>query len=108
PSPSLRLVLCSGERLYHRDVADATALFGPQVRVVNQYGPTECTMTTTFHVAEPGASPDEPVPAGRPIPGAAVYLLDRRGRPVPPGMPGEVHIGGLGVAHGYLGDAEQT
>lgn len=108
PAPWLRLVLCSGERLYHRDVADATALFGPQVRVVNQYGPTECTMTTTFHVAEPGAAPDEPVPAGRPIPGAAVYLLDRRGRPVPPGMPGEVYIGGVGVAGGYLGDPEQT
>lgn len=119
PAPALRLLLCSGERLYQRDVTDAVGLFGPQLTVVNQYGPTECTMTSTFHVAtgagaaSPAAAdqapqPDEPVPAGRPIPGAAVYVLDRRGRPVPPGMPGEVYIGGVGVSAGYLNDEEQT
>lgn len=110
PAPSLRLVLCSGERLYQRDRSDAAALFGPQVSVVNQYGPTECTMTSTFQLPDGGTegAAEEPVPAGRPIPGAAVYILDRRGRPVPPGTPGEVHIGGAGVANGYLGDPAQT
>jgi amino acid adenylation domain-containing protein len=104
----VRLLLCSGERLHGRDVTDARALFGPRVVVVNQYGPTECTMTTTFHRVEEGAAPDGALPAGRPIPGARVHVLDPQRRPVPPGVPGEVHIGGAGVAAGYLDDPEQS
>ncbi|GIJ60865.1 hypothetical protein Vau01_083810 [Virgisporangium aurantiacum] len=111
-SRRLRLLLCSGERMYRRDVADAHALFGPQATVVNQYGPTECTMTSTFHVAEPGGELDDdlaqPLPVGGPIDGARVYVLDHRQRPVPPGVPGEVWIGGVGVTAGYLDDPAQT
>ncbi|GAA1043006.1 hypothetical protein GCM10009557_70340 [Virgisporangium ochraceum] len=105
---TVRLLLCSGERMYRRDVADAHALFGPQSTVVNQYGPTECTMTSTFHVAEPGGDPADPLLVGGPIDGCRIHVLDHRQRPVPAGVPGEVWIGGTGVTAGYLNDREQT
>jgi len=71
-------------------------------RLVNQYGPTECTMTTTrFPVpADPG-TPDDLI--GTPIHGASVHLLGPDLRPVPDGDTGEIHIGGGGVARGYGG-----
>jgi amino acid adenylation domain-containing protein len=99
----LRLVLVSGEPLLSADCIRARQVFGAGVVVVNQYGPTECTMTTTwFPVAGP-AGERAMVPAGRPIAGARVYLLNRRLVPVPAGAPGEVCIGGAGVTRGYLG-----
>ncbi|MEO3807572.1 amino acid adenylation domain-containing protein [Sphaerisporangium sp. B11E5] len=72
--------------------------------VVNHYGPTEATVgVTTFHVdpAVPAAGPVLPI--GRPMPGARVYVLDGWLRPVPPGVPGEIHLGGERLARGYLG-----
>jgi amino acid adenylation domain-containing protein len=80
----------------------------PSTRLVNCYGPTE---TTTYAVCQPMA-PDEPVtgpvPIGQPIAGTVTYVLDARGRAVPAGVPGELCIGGPGLARGYLGRAELT
>ncbi|WFF04675.1 amino acid adenylation domain-containing protein [Micromonospora sp. WMMD1076] len=64
----------------------------------NAYGPTETTVTATTWHAVPG-----PVSIGRPDRGRTAYVLDRRLRPVPPGVPGELYLGGSGLARGYLG-----
>ena len=73
----------------------------PGLRVLNGYGPTEATNYCT------GYGEPQPVaracPIGRPLANTRVYLLDERGEPVPIGVTGEIHVGGAGVARGYLG-----
>jgi len=80
------------ERLYRRTVALA-----PDLPVTNVYGPTE----TTSLAATARMVPGEPVTIGRPIDNARLYVLDRRMFPVPPGVMGELFIGGAGLARGY-------
>jgi amino acid adenylation domain-containing protein len=73
-------------------------------RMVNAYGPTECTVCATMSDpldADAGARGS--VPIGRALAGAGVYLLDPRLRPVPVGVPGDLYISGNGLARGYLG-----
>lgn len=79
----------------------ATALHGQAARLFNVYGPTETTIWSTAHrmSAEDCAAP----PIGRPIGNTSVYVLDETGEPVPPCIAGHLHIGGAGVALGYLG-----
>ncbi|HEX4168339.1 MAG TPA: amino acid adenylation domain-containing protein [Bryobacteraceae bacterium] len=69
-------------------------------RLRNAYGPTEATVCATTYQcnSEPGRS----VPIGRPIANARVYILDTNRHPVPIGDPGEIYVGGIGVARGYL------
>ncbi len=77
---------------------------GPSTRVVNSYGLTEATIDSTFFEGDlAGASDDQPVPIGRPLAGVRGFVLGRDLQPVPPGLPGELYIGGHGVALGYLG-----
>ena len=68
----------------------------------NGYGPTEATISATFWTCERDGS-RRAVPIGRPIANTTLYILDRHLQPVPVGVPGELHIGGLGLARGYLG-----
>jgi len=76
-------------------------------RLHNEYGPTEATVWSTCWSWDGGAVPDE-IPIGRPIPGVAVYLLDATDQLVPDGAVGELHIGGAGVAAGYLGQPRES
>ena len=108
PMPHLTTILSSGEALRHALGDRLRATFGSQVRIFNLYGPTECTITTTVAEAVRGGPDEVFVSAGRPIPGARVYVLDPAGRPTPIGVPGEIHIGGVGVATGYLNAAEEA
>ena len=71
----------------------------------NFYGPTETTVWSAFHHFR---SKDEPVVVGRPLANTQIYILDRNLQPVPVGVPGEIHIAGDGVAHGYLNRPELT
>ncbi|MBO4204595.1 non-ribosomal peptide synthetase [Micromonospora echinofusca] len=74
-------------------------------RLVNGYGPTEATIYATM--ADVPADPDE-VTIGRPLPNVRAYLLDDDRRPVPVGLPGELYLGGAGLAAGYRGRPELT
>src|SRR6185437_1198937 len=104
----LRLVLTSGENLLLSECAKARAAFGEDLTIVNQYGATECTMSQSFY-AVPQTQMDLGTSlAGRPIANAQLYILDGRLNLVPVGVSGEVYIGGVGVARGYLNDPEQT
>ncbi|WP_213781837.1 non-ribosomal peptide synthetase, partial [Caballeronia sp. dw_276] len=98
--PALRLVLTSGERLPESLVRRVHAVLG--AAVVNQYGPTECTMTSMYARMPVG----EAVHIGRPIANAQAMIFDPRGEPVPLGVVGELHIGGVGLARGYLNRAD--
>ncbi|GGX92284.1 amino acid adenylation domain-containing protein [Streptomyces minutiscleroticus] len=102
---TLRLVCSSGESLRPFLAAGGRALVGG--RLVNQYGPSECTMTSTRYEvpAVPDTSADT---VGTAVDGTAVRLLDPHGREVPDGRTGEVHIGGAGVARGYGGQPGLT
>ncbi|WP_344014821.1 condensation domain-containing protein, partial [Streptomyces thermospinosisporus] len=102
--PALRWVIFGGEALETKHV---TAWFQhyatPATRLVNMYGITE----TTVHVTYQDITPDHlthgsRLPAGRPLPGYHLYLLDPHGNPVPTGVPGEIHVAGGGLARGYL------
>ncbi len=77
-------------------------------RLGNGYGPTETTTFATLHWMRPGERLGATVPIGRPIGNTAVQVVDRFGAPVPDGAPGELWIGGAGVARGYLGQPGLT
>jgi amino acid adenylation domain-containing protein len=80
----------------------------PNVRMVNEYGPTETVVGCVVYDIPRGADLGRSVPIGRPIANTRVYILDRHGEPVPVGVTGELHIAGAGVARGYLGRADLT
>ena len=95
-------VLCGGEAL-PRDLANA--LVERASEVWNLYGPTETTIWSAAHRVEAGQGP---VAIGRPIRNTQLYVLGRHGEPVPVGVPGELYIGGTGVALGYIGQPTAT
>ncbi|HVR96411.1 MAG TPA: amino acid adenylation domain-containing protein, partial [Thermoanaerobaculia bacterium] len=83
-------------------LADLRRAF-PAARVHILYGPTEATIVATAYPL------GEPLPLlGRPLPGVSIRLLDPAGRPVPPGVTGEIHLGGPGVSRGYRGRPDLT
>ena len=93
--------LCGGEAL---SPELAARLLDRGVELWNMYGPTETTVWSTCARIErpaPGKAPD--IHVGRPIANTTVWVLDGRGQVCPPGVPGEICIGGAGVALGYLG-----
>ncbi len=101
---SLRRVFCSGEALSAPLVDAFFARLG-RAELHNLYGPTEAAVDVTFFACRPGLSV---IPIGRPVDNTSVYLLDERGEPVPRGVRGELHIGGVQVGRGYLDRAELT
>ncbi|MEU1017179.1 amino acid adenylation domain-containing protein [Streptomyces sp. NPDC005898] len=94
-------VLCGGEALPGDLAAE---LVRRADRVWNMYGPTETTIWSSLDRVEAG----RPVTIGRPLANTRMYVLDERLRPVPPGSPGELYIGGDGVADGYHGRPDLT
>jgi amino acid adenylation domain-containing protein len=98
----VRQLLAGGDVLSPAHCAKALETV-PGLRLVNGYGPTEATTFTCCHAIEPGSRLEPSIPIGRPIGGTQVYLLDRSLEPVPPGVPGRLHVGGHGVARGYHG-----
>ncbi|HEX2092106.1 MAG TPA: amino acid adenylation domain-containing protein [Longimicrobiaceae bacterium] len=109
---ALRLVIIGGERALPERLRDWRERFGARVRLVNTYGPTEATVVATLcdlHDAEDDTSAaPRHVAIGRPLGYARTYVLDPRGKPAPIGVPGELYLGGGGLARGYLGDPART
>lgn len=95
--PKWRQVFCGGETY----PAELAARWTPGRRIVNGYGPTETTVVVL--AADLTGTPADPVPIGRPMPGHRMYVVDGNLAMVPRGEPGELLIGGPGVANGYLG-----
>ncbi|HLL45372.1 MAG TPA: amino acid adenylation domain-containing protein, partial [Longimicrobiaceae bacterium] len=99
---SVRLVVVGGERIARERLAEWT---GTGVPLVHVYGVTEAAVNSTAFSLEPGTDGSrwESLPIGRATGGARLYVLGRGMQPVPVGVPGELWIGGAGVARGYLG-----
>jgi amino acid adenylation domain-containing protein len=97
--PQLRTIIVAGEAC----PPEVLARWSRGRRFVNGYGPSETTVCATLAECHDEYRDDQqPPPIGRPVANARVYLLDKYLRPVPVGVQGELHIGGLGVGRGYL------
>ncbi|MFE9657499.1 amino acid adenylation domain-containing protein [Micromonospora sp. NPDC006431] len=106
--PKLRWLLVTGEALPPQLCHRWLARF-PQIPLLNAYGPTECSDDVTHAViATPADADADRVPIGRAIRNTQLYVLDANLQPVPPGVPGELCVGGVGVGFGYLGDPRRT
>jgi len=93
---ALRLLLTGGDTLHHYPPSDLP------FALVNNYGPTECTVVATSGLVLHNEHPDGLPPIGRPIDNFQIYILDEHLQQVPVGTVGELHIGGKGLARGYL------
>lgn len=99
--PTVRLLILGGEAF-----SDSLARrwCRPGRRVVNTYGPTEATVIATYSDCDPA----KPVTIGRPLPNYSAYILNDRLEEVPQGEPGELCLGGIGLARGYVGREDLT
>ena len=109
PALSLRYIIFGGEALDPTELAPWFSRHGDvNPRLINMYGITETTVHVTYRpLTEADARRPSSV-IGRPIPDLYLYLLDRHFEPVPPGVPGELFVGGDGVAKFYLGRDQLT
>ncbi|MGZ8498342.1 MAG: amino acid adenylation domain-containing protein [Candidatus Binatia bacterium] len=105
---SLRLILVSGEPLHGSLCRKVHEAFGEKTLLVNQYGPTECTMTSSYHPISLADHLCQTVPIGRPIPHTKLYVLDDDLNPTPVGVEGELYISGEGLTVGYLNRSDLT
>jgi amino acid adenylation domain-containing protein len=109
PKLNLRLVIFGGEALELRSLRPWFKHYGDQQpRLVNMYGITETTVHVTYRPLSVNDIDTGKSYIGVPIPDLEVYLLDQYMQPVPLGIPGEIHVGGAGLARGYLDLPELT
>ena len=106
--PSLRLLCVGGEALSTERVRRWLEAVGTAARLINGYGPTEATVMATTELVRQSPEPHAEVPIGRPLPGVRAYVLGRDLSVAPVGVPGELCLGGVGIARGYLGRPELT
>nr|MBA2677752.1 amino acid adenylation domain-containing protein [Ktedonobacteraceae bacterium] len=104
---SANALVIGGEAL-HAESLQAWRQFAPQTRLINEYGPTEAVVGCCIYEIAPGDANTGEVPIGRPIANTCLYVLDKHLCPVPVGIPGELYIGGVGVARGYINQPELT
>jgi thioesterase domain-containing protein len=105
--PQLRYLIVGGDVLDPRVIADVITKNPPQ-HLLNGYGPTETTTFATTHEIRSIGSRTQSIPIGRAIAKTLLYILDDRGEGVPIGVAGELHVGGTGVARGYLDRPDLT
>jgi natural product biosynthesis luciferase-like monooxygenase protein len=100
---SLAVLLVGGEAFPVSLAEELAGVFAG--KLLNMYGPTETTIwSTTYEVR----GTEQQIPIGRPVANTQIYILDRRLQPQPLGVPGELYIGGCGLARGYLNHPELT
>lgn len=104
--PRLRMITCGGEVMPRHLLARLRTWPGLQVN--NMYGPTEATITAVWWTDTAPHDIGASVPIGRPAAGARLYVLDQEGNLAPIGVPGELHIGGPGLARGYWNRPDLT
>jgi amino acid adenylation domain-containing protein len=105
---SLRLVIVGGEELIVQHLRVWEAIRPAQTRLINTYGPTEATVEVAWLDLQRSWPYRQSIPLGRPLPSAELRVLDPAGHPCPIGIPGELHIGGTGLARGYLNNPGLT
>lgn len=107
---SVQCIMSGGEVFQKKQLCAFRQAKQGALRVINVYGPTECTSVTAYHVLteQDFAEPERPVPVGKPIPGKEILLVREDGGLCRPGEKGELYITGLGIAEGYLGDPIRT
>ncbi|MFF2142320.1 amino acid adenylation domain-containing protein [Kitasatospora sp. NPDC058190] len=106
--PGLRRIVCSGEALRPETVGRYFERYGQHAPALyNLYGPTEASIDVTHWQCRPEDAAG-PVPIGRPVANTTLYVMDRAGRQLPAGVAGELCIGGVQVAIGYLNRPELT
>ncbi len=102
---SLQYLLTGGDKLSPKHV-NKIRKASPRLKLINGYGPTEnTTFSLTLSIEE---DYEDSIPIGKPIANSTAYVLDKNRRPVPVGVQGELYVGGLGVARGYINDPELT
>lgn len=108
--PSWRLAIVGGEQVLPARLLEWQRSVGARVRLINAYGPTEATISTTMCDLTDWAvdSPPAPVPIGGAIANTQAYILDRHLALCPIGIAGELYLGGAGLARGYLNDPSLT
>ncbi|MBW4476883.1 MAG: amino acid adenylation domain-containing protein [Tolypothrix brevis GSE-NOS-MK-07-07A] len=105
----LRLIVSASEPLLSDIPTQWTFGFKHSARLINMFGQTEtCGIVATYPIPAQQDERVKIVPLGRPIPNTQIYLLDSHMQPVPIGVAGELHIGGVGLAQGYLNRPELT
>lgn len=102
---SMRALITAGETLSASAVAQIKSAM-PQARIYNEYGPTEATVWCLAYEATDDRK--GVIPIGSPIPGAVIRIHDAHARSVPDGLPGELLVGGPGVAQGYINNEPAT
>ncbi|RKI64410.1 amino acid adenylation domain-containing protein [Corallococcus sp. AB049A] len=98
----VRQVLAGGDVLPVPRVREHLSRMAPDAVLVNGYGPTENTTFSTTHTLRAGDTVERSVPIGRPLANSSAWVLDAHLQPLPPGLPGELYVGGDGLAWGYL------
>ncbi|OOG41449.1 non-ribosomal peptide synthetase [Rhodanobacter sp. C05] len=109
--PDLRCVVIGGERALPEKIVQWQEKVAGRIALFNTYGPTESTIAVTRYQVPPSPLPElagAEVLIGKPIANTTVYVLDPWLQPVPYGVPGEVFIGGMALAHGYVGKPALT
>ncbi len=104
----VRCLIVGGENLETKLASDIYAAFNKNIEIYNEYGPTETVVGCMIYKYNPDTIIGKSVPIGIPIANTQIYLLDKELNPVPPGVAGELCVGGHGVARGYLGKEELT
>ncbi|MBW4611883.1 MAG: amino acid adenylation domain-containing protein [Desmonostoc vinosum HA7617-LM4] len=104
--PRLRLILGGEAASWH--LIEQIRQLMPECQILNHYGPTETTVGVLTYLVNNKQNYTQTVPLGRPLANTQVYVLDEELQPVPIGVPGELYIGGVSVARGYLNSPQLT
>jgi amino acid adenylation domain-containing protein len=99
----MNVIAAGSDSWYLSEYKRIQSLCGTQTRLINSYGVSEATIDSTYFEADVvDLADDRLIPIGRPFPNTKIYILDQQLQPVPIGVPGELHLGGIGLARGYL------
>ena len=101
-SSTLKKLIVGGDDFKTELALTFDTYFAGNIEIYNEYGPTEATVACTVHRFSAKQDKSASVPIGKPIDNASIYILDEHLNAVPQGVVGEIYIGGLGLAKGYL------